>query len=76
MSSSVVLMSSKRNSTLRMSFGIHFAARDVELRLIDVRADGLAAGAYASGQFQGDVTPAAANIEAQLPVFETEAIKQ
>jgi hypothetical protein len=46
------------------------------LRLIDVRADDLAARAYASGQFQGDVTPTAANIEAQVPVFETEAIKQ
>jgi hypothetical protein len=56
-------------------FCIHFAARDVELRLIDVRADGLAARAYASGQFHGDVTPAAANIQAQLPLADGDAIK-
>ncbi len=58
------------------AFCIHFAARDVELRLIDVRADGLAARAYASGQLQGDVATAATNIEALLPVFEAEALKQ
>ena len=45
---------------------IRFAARDVELRCIDVHADGLAARAYASGKLQVTSPTAAAHIEAPL----------
>src|SRR5262249_39998583 len=58
------------------SLRIRFAARDVQLRLIDVRADGLAARANSSSNLQGDVTTAAADIQAQLPLVDADAIKQ
>jgi hypothetical protein len=55
---------------------IRFAASDVELRCINLHADGLAARAYVSGNLQGDITTAAPHIEAPLLLAGGEAIKQ